>query len=142
MQAQPQKRIDQDSSHKQRLSVGEVVVAVLDLMIGAVEALIAIFLLVNAKNNPTLLFPGILSALITLGATVTGILIFLRQRQLAVYAQWVGVLGAFSLFGLIVLWLYKNDVSLSGILYTLPLLVVALILTWFAWFLKRMDEKD
>lgn len=142
MQAQQQKRIDQDSSAKQRLSVGEIVVALLNLMIGAVEALISLFLLFNAKDNPLLLFPGILSALVTLGATVTGILIFLRQRRLAVYAQWLGVLGAFSLFGMIVLWLHKNDVSLTGILYTLPLLVVALILAWFAWFLKRMDESE
>lgn len=142
MQTQHQKPIQKASSSKQRLSVGELMVAVLNLMVGTIGALCALFLLLNAKDSPLLLFPGVLSALVALGAPLAGILIFLRQRRLAVYAQWLGAISALSLFGMIALWLRRNEVSLSGILYTLPLLIVALIFAWFAWFLKRIDESE
>ncbi|MBB6051464.1 hypothetical protein [Armatimonas rosea] len=141
MQAQQQKPTKQNSSPKQRLSVGEVVVAILNLLIGAVGAWSAFDLLIHLGDSPIFLLPGSTGALGALGAILTGILVFLRQRRLAFATQWLGVAGALGFFAVTAWAMLKNGFRLSDfIYYILPLLIVALVFTWFAWFLKRIDE--
>lgn len=143
MQTQQQKTLKQDSSPKQRLSVGEGVVAVLNLLIGAVAAWMAFDLLINVGHTPAFLLPGSTAALGAFGAIFTGILIFLRQRRLAFATQWLGVAGALGLFVVTTWSMLKYTIDLRVFLITsLPLLIVALIFTWFAWFLKRIGESE
>lgn len=140
MQTQQQKLTQQTYSPKQRLSVGEVVVAVLNLLIGAVGAWSAFDLLIHLGDIPAFLLPGSTAALGAIGAIFTGILVFLRQRRLAFATQWLGVAGALGFFAVTAWTMLKNNgISLTELLIVLPLLIVALI---FAWFLKRIDESE
>lgn len=116
--------------------------AVLNLLIGAVGAWSAFDLLIHLGDSPIFLLPGSTGALGALGAILTGILVFLRQRRLAFATQWLGVAGALGFFAVTAWSMLQNGIGLPEFLYALPLLIVSLIFAWFAWFLKRMDESE
>jgi Na+/proline symporter len=146
MQTQQHKPAKQDSSPKQRLHVGEVVVAVLNLLIGATAASIAFDCLSKLADSSVYAVSGAPAAIAAFGALSAGLLIFLRQRRLAIYGQWLGTIGL-TLFWASMIWVsYHNreGVPLNGQerLAILAAFVPTLIFAWFAWFLKRMDESE
>jgi drug/metabolite transporter (DMT)-like permease len=140
MQTQQQKSVV-----RQRLSVGEIVVAALNLILAAVAGSFAytfLFLYTGSLNS---LFTGISGALVAVGSLATSLLVLLRQRRVAVYAQWLASLGI-VFFGAVMAWLTSknrtlppnlNDLILFGSVFG-----AALVLAWFAWLLKRMDESE
>lgn len=142
MQTQQQKPAQPSPPKTQRLSIGEIVVAVLNQLIGGIGAWSAFDLLIHVVDSPAYLLPGGTGALGAVGALLAGILILLRQRRLATYAQWLGALGALAMFGAIAWIMLKTPTQWREYLFALPLLVVALIFAWFAWFLKRIDESE
>lgn len=129
MQTQQQKPIV-----RQRLSVGEIMVAVLNLILAAVAGSIAFTFLFLYTGNLNSLLTGISGAIVALGSLATSL-----------YAQWLACLG-FGFFGVVMAWLTSknrtlppnlNDLILFGSIFG-----AALILAWFAWFLKRMGESE
>lgn len=123
-----------------RLTAGELVVAVLDLLIGGAGAWIAFDLLIKVGDSPIYLFPGSTATLAALGALLASLLIFLRQRRLAVYAQWLSALGALAMCGVTAWSMFKNALGWESFLFILPVLLITVVFAWFAWFLKSIDE--
>jgi hypothetical protein len=122
------------------ISAGEIVVAGLNLNIGGMGAWSTFDLLIHSVDSPQYLLPGGTGALGAFGALLASLLIVLRQRRLATYAQWLSAIGALAMFGVIA-WKVVTDLShWREYLVVLPLLVIAVLFGWFAWFLKRMDD--
>ena len=137
MQTQQQK-----TATKQRLSVGEVVVAILNLLLGSVFAISCYgFALTRVPHSwQDYVLSGIM-AVATVGTGLTALLLALRQRTLAVYFQWLAVLALLT-SALVTLWdALDHHVGPDSLLIVtgIPLLIT-LLLAWSAWFLKRMDD--
>lgn len=141
MQAQQQK-----PAKKPSLNVGEAVIAVVNLLIAAVGAWVAFDLLIHLADTIAYGFAGVPAAVGALGAGLTGLLIFLRQRRLAVFAQWLATTGMLAFFGFITWTALKNRGTLpmtwAEALTFLPLLAITLLFAWFATFLKRLNDSD
>ena len=136
MQAQQHKPIP-----RQYLSAGEIVVALLNLLVATPSGVIAFAFLLSSGFA---LF-GNSVAVIVLGSLGTALLIFLRQRSLAVYTQSLAVAGVVGFLGILLgtnMQRGNGFPTPKALLITLPLDVVALIFAYFAWFLKRMDKSE
>lgn len=128
------------------MNVGEAVIAVVNLLIGAVGSWVAFDLLIHLADALAYGFAGAPAAVGALGAFLAGLLIFLRQRHLAIYAQWFSTAGMLAFFAFAVWTAFKNR---DGLLMTqkealifLPLLGITLLFAWFALFLKRLNDNE
>jgi peptidoglycan/LPS O-acetylase OafA/YrhL len=138
MQAQREK-----TTPARKLSVGELVVALLNLLVAAPSGILAFSFLISSGFA---LFGGGVT-IIFLSSLGTSLLLFLRQRKLAAYAQSIAVVGVLGFCGILLGTNMQRGrgngfPTQEALLITLPLGVVALIFAWFAWFLKRMVESE
>ncbi len=128
---------------KQRLNAGEVVVALVNFLLGCSYASGGFDLLRISYDVHLGIAAG--TTLATgLGAGLAALLIALHQRRLAVYAQWFAAIAAIVDGGLAAWLMVKEGLpTLSLALSVLgSVLAIALLFAWFAWFLKRMDESE
>jgi uncharacterized membrane protein YgdD (TMEM256/DUF423 family) len=135
----------QKTAPKQRLSVGEIVISLLNLIFSGAFSIMAYgFAFTNIAHTWKDYLAGGMAAAAALGSGMAALLIALRQRSLAAYSQWLSVLGVIAFSGLITVILLQNHhgdrEAWKEILSYSPLLLFALLLAWFAWFLKRMDD--
>jgi hypothetical protein len=145
MQAQQQKPTKQNSSPKQRLSVGETVISLLNfLFIGTFSVIVYGLAFTHIAHTWEDYLAGGMVAAAALGSGMAALLIALRQRSLAVYAQWLSLLSVIAFVGLIVVTVFQNHhgnrEAWKEVLSYSPLLLFPLLFAWFAWFLKRIDD--
>ena len=133
MQAQQHKPIA-----KKRLNAGEVIVAVVNLILAASGGWVSYIFL---RGTSILLLLGSITAATALSTLLAALLIFLRQRRLALYSQWLSVVTMLAQT-LIMLWLVHKHLWRSFMEMVGVPLVVMLLLTVLAWLLKRMDDSE
>ena len=83
MQTQQHKLIKQNPSHKQRLSVGEIVIVMLNLLFSGM-AWLGVDALFQSPSSPYL-FGCFLLGISILGAGLSSVLTILSQRRMAIY---------------------------------------------------------
>ena len=145
MQTQQQKPTKQISSPKQRLSAGEVVIGILNLLFsGAFSILFYGLAFTDITHVWQDYVAGAVMAVAMLGTAITALFVALRQRSLAAYAQWFSAFCIIAFIGVIAVTVIQNHhgdkEAWKEILSYTPLLFFPLLLAWFAWFLKRLDD--
>jgi hypothetical protein len=127
-----------------RLSVGELVIALVNLALCGLSGYLGYDFLRDLKDIPNVGPPGLLVSGVALSTGLAGLLILARQRRLAVTALGLATLCLLGFAGLF-LWIYLrlrsgHTPSPGELLGLLPLVAAALLTGGFAWFLKRMDN--
>ena len=123
---------------KQRLNVGEIVIAAFNLFLGVFGTSFAFVLIrhegLRLSVNSLI---GLTVTVVALVAGLTSVLVFLRQPRLATSTQWLTFFGVL-IFGAVVSRFHTR--LWSNPLFAGTTLAIALLLAGFAWFLKRMDD--